>query len=166
MINPVHIKLENVQFSKHHSDSPGVVKSLSFGGRLRQERARIGLTQTAMAEIGGVKRTTQHIYETDIRVPDLHYLTRVRDAGADLAFLILGERQPGGRTDMLAISYLTLSNIYRVVDEFCIDTKGKPLPLENRVRFFQLLCVSMKSRDSDDADLDVLREELSRFAGK
>lgn len=165
MINPVQKKLENVQFSKHHSDLLEAVKSQTFGERLREERAKIGLTQTAMAEIGGVKRTTQHIYETDIRVPDLHYLTRIRDAGADLAFLVLGERQLSGRTDTLAISYLTLSNIYRVVDEFCIDAKGRPLPLESRVRFFQLLCVSMKGRDGNDADLDVLREELSRFAG-
>ncbi len=164
MINPVQKTLEDVHFYKHHSNSPAVVKSQTFGERLREERARIGLTQTAMAEIGGIKRTTQHIYETDIRVPDLHYLTRIRDAGADLAFLILGERQTGGRTDMLAISYLTLSNIYQVVDEFCIDAKGKPLPLESRVRFFQLLCVSMKGRGSNDASLDVLREELSRFA--
>lgn len=165
MIRPVQKISNTVQNIEHHSVSSAKVKPLTFGERLREERERMGLTQTAMAEIGGVKRTTQHIYETDIRVPDLNYLTLVKDAGADLSYLVLGERQPSNRADALVVSYLALSNIYRVVDEFCIDAKGKPLPLESRLRFFQLLCVSMKGRDSKDADLDVLREELSRFAG-
>lgn len=165
MVKNAPKKLDGVHFFKHHSDSHAEVKSLTFGERLRKERERMGLTQTAMAGVGGVKRTTQHIYENDIRVPDLNYLTKIREAGGDLSFLIFGERSIGHRTDKLVISYLTLSNIYRVVDEFCVDAKGMPMPLDSRIRFFQLLCVSIKDRDGTDADLDVLRNELSRFAG-
>lgn len=165
MVRPDQNKSKDVHFSEHHNNHVPKVKPQTFGERLREERTRIGFTQTEMAVVGGVKRTTQHVYETDIRVPDLHYLMRVRDAGADLAFLVLGLRQATTPPDTLAISYSALSNIYRVVDEFCVDVKGMPLPLESRVRFFQLLCVSMKDRDNKDANLDAMRTELSRFAG-
>ncbi|MFN3734595.1 helix-turn-helix domain-containing protein [Comamonas testosteroni] len=140
-----------------------MTSSGTFGERLRKERERMGLTQAAMAEIGGVKRTTQHIYETDIRVPDLHYLRKVEEAGCDLYFLMFGSFQPSERSD--AITPSTLSNIYRVVDEFCIDSRGRPLPLESRVRFFQLLCASVKAQGGKDAGLEALRGELSQFVG-
>jgi len=165
MVRDVLKKLSSVQISEHHSDLRAAVNPRTFGQRLRQERDRLGLSQADFAERGGVRRTTQHIYESDTRVPDLNYLERVREAGADLAYLVLGERLPAGRQDTLTISYSALSNIYRVVDEFCRDGDGKPLPLESRLRFFQLLCASIKDRGSSDAELDLLRAELSRFTG-
>lgn len=141
------------------------VKLQTFGARLRSERERIGLNQTAMAEAGGVKRTTQHLYESDIRVPDLHYLMKIHERGCDLQFLIFGAQSsvPPTRAQPLAPS--TLSNIYRAVDEFCIDARGRPLPLESRVRFFQLLYASMIAQGGQETDLDALRKELRHFSG-
>lgn len=49
---------------------------MSFGSRLRQERDRLRLTQEKFAELGGVKRVSQHLYEQDVRVPDINYLIR------------------------------------------------------------------------------------------
>lgn len=165
MIKAVQNKNTGVQISEHHSDRRAAVKPRTFGQRLRQERDRLGLSQADFAERGGVRRTTQHIYESDTRVPDLNYLERVQEAGADLAYLVLGERLPPGRQDTITLSYATLSNIYRVVDEFCRDDDGHPLPLDSRLRFFQLLCASVKDRGSSDAELESLRSELARFTG-
>ncbi|MNY86616.1 hypothetical protein D3C78_28240 [compost metagenome] len=137
----------------------------TFGDRLRIERERMGFNQTSMAEAGGVKRTTQHIYETDIRVPDLRYLLKLHEVGCDLHFLIFGNHQSRSMTSALPLTPLILSNIYRAVDEFCIDSKGNPLPLESRVRFFQLLCASMIAQGGQEADLGALRKELSQFVG-
>ena len=155
----------SAHMSEHHGDRRAAVKPPTFGQRLRQERERLGLTQEDFGERGGVRRTTQYIYESDSRVPDLKYLERVQEAGADLAYLVLGERLPVGRHDTLTLSYAALSNIYRVVDEFCRGDGGAPLPLDSRLRFFQLLCASVKDRGSSDAELDSLRSELARFTG-
>ena len=155
----------DVYFSEHHNDDLGRVKRRTFGQRLRAERDRLGFGQAEFAELGGVKRTTQHIYEHDIRVPDLNYLERIKASGADIAFLVLGERLPLNREDLLTVSYSTLSNIFRVVDEFCVDAHGKPLDLESRLRCFQLLCASLKDRPNRDADLESLRAQLRLFTG-
>jgi transcriptional regulator with XRE-family HTH domain len=166
MVKDVPKKLGIVQISEHHNDLCAAVKPRTFGQRLRQERDRLGLSQAEFAERGGVRRTSQHIYESDIRVPDLNYLERVQEAGADLRFLVLVERLPVSHRDTLTLSYAALSNIYRVVDEFCRDDGGNPLSLDSRLRFFQLLCASVKDRGSSDAELDSLRSELARFTGK
>jgi transcriptional regulator with XRE-family HTH domain len=44
--------------------------NLSFGRRLREARDRLRLTQQQFAELGGVKRVSQHLYEQDAGVPD------------------------------------------------------------------------------------------------
>lgn len=165
MMRPVQKSGESVHNSKHDSEPISSVNPQQFGARLREERLRLGLTQAEMAEIGGVKRTSQHIYESDIRVPDLNYLMRVRDAGADLGYLVLGVRQPSQGAGVMTISHSALSNIYRVVDEVCVDVDGALLPLESRLRVFQLLCASMKGQEASFSSLEALRNELARFAG-
>jgi transcriptional regulator with XRE-family HTH domain len=155
----------DVYYSKHTSSSDNVVKPLSFGKRLRQVRERLGMTQIQMALTGGVKRTTQHLYENDVRVPDLNYLERLKEAGADIGYLILGEPRGPTQSNSLTISYALMSNLFRVVDEFCVDEDGNALPRETRLRFFQMLCVSLRDRPDDETNIDALRMELARFTG-
>lgn len=64
------------------------VKPQTFGERLRSERVRLGLNQTDFAALAGIKRTAQHFYETDARVPDIRYLERIQQAGADIKYLM------------------------------------------------------------------------------
>lgn len=45
-----------------------------IGERLREERERIGLSQMAFGEIGGVKKLAQLKYEQRGRAPDVIYL--------------------------------------------------------------------------------------------
>lgn len=156
---------KNVLNSGHHSDPPDRVNSQSFGSRLREERERLGLSQTQFAEVGGVARTTQHIYETDIRVPDITYLGKLRGIGVDVSYLVIGSRQAAAGSDTLTVGYPALLNIYRIVDEFCVDEDGVALPLEIRVRFFQLLCASLKDKSGQDKSMDSLRNELRRLTG-
>lgn len=54
----------------------------------------MGLNQTAMAELGGVKRNTQSIYETGERAPDAVYLARIAEHGANVAWIVTGEGEP------------------------------------------------------------------------
>lgn len=151
--------------SGHHTDLPDPVNTQSFGKRLREERERLGQSQAEFAEVGGVARTTQHIYESGIRTPDVGYLERLRGIGVDVSYLVLGSRQPPVSADALTVSYAALLNIYRIVDEFCVDGDGEPLPLEVRARFFQLLCVSLREKNGQDPGLESLRNELRRLTG-
>ncbi|CAN7596220.1 helix-turn-helix domain-containing protein [Variovorax paradoxus] len=68
-----------------------------FSSRLREERKRLGLSQEALAELGGVKLNAQSNYETGKRAPDADYLARVAVHGVDVAFLFSGQRTPVAR---------------------------------------------------------------------
>jgi len=65
---------------------------VSFCERLRAERTRLGLNQTDFAALAGVTKKTQMLYEADERVPDANYLTAIAKGGADLYFIITGQK--------------------------------------------------------------------------
>ena len=62
------------------------------GERLREERERLGLSQTDFAAIGGLKKLAQISYEQDKRSPDGGYFAAIAAAGADVQYIITGER--------------------------------------------------------------------------
>lgn len=66
-----------------------------FPSRLRDERKRLGLSQEALAELGGVKLNAQSNYENGKRAPDSDYLSRVAAHGVDVPFLFTGQRTAG-----------------------------------------------------------------------
>lgn len=72
----------------------------TFGERLKQERERLGMSQTTLAAIGGVGKTTQINYEKDSRKPDSGYLSALAAAGINTQFLLTGSRS-GTSSDSL-----------------------------------------------------------------
>ncbi|HCF9884518.1 helix-turn-helix domain-containing protein [Pseudomonas aeruginosa] len=74
---------------------------VSIGARLRQERERIGLSQTEFAAIAdkagvaGATRQSQSLYEKGKRMPDAGYLAVVAAAGVDVSYVLTGQRQGG-----------------------------------------------------------------------
>ena len=65
---------------------------VSIGDRLREERVRLGLTQPAIGEIGGVTKKTQMLYEGGERAPDANYLSAIAAHGADVRYVLTGAR--------------------------------------------------------------------------
>ncbi|MBT2784789.1 MULTISPECIES: LexA family transcriptional regulator [unclassified Halomonas] len=63
-----------------------------IGERLKEERERLGLSQTALALIGGVGKTTQIKYEKGASSPDSSYLSAVSDEGVDIFYVLKGQR--------------------------------------------------------------------------
>jgi transcriptional regulator with XRE-family HTH domain len=61
---------------------------MSLGSRIREERERLGLTQTAL----GVAPKTQRFYESDARKPDTGYLEHFAALGADVLYILTGRR--------------------------------------------------------------------------
>lgn len=66
---------------------------MSIGARIKEERARLGLSQEAFSLAGGVQRRAQVRYEKDERQPDADYLAAIAQAGADVGYITTGVRQ-------------------------------------------------------------------------
>lgn len=64
---------------------------IGIGPRLKQERIRLKLSQSALGAIGGVETNAQGNYENGLRFPRADYLSRVADAGIDVAFVVTGQ---------------------------------------------------------------------------
>ena len=110
----------------------------------------MNLTQEQFAELGGVKRVSQHLYEQDVRVPDVNYLLRLQQHDVDVGPLFLDKATvPDGALSRGNIGLLAA--VFRAVDEFARDDRGDPLPLPERERFFRFLCMTLAS---DEAAVD------------
>lgn len=68
------------------------VQMNSFSERLKEERSRLGLSQTEFAQIGGVQRRAQVNYEAGERAPDSVYLEKISALGVDVGYLVTGNR--------------------------------------------------------------------------
>lgn len=66
--------------------------TLSVGSRLKEERERLGCSQTEFARLLGIHRNTLARYESDEREPDPAVLTRASSIGADFGYLLSGQR--------------------------------------------------------------------------
>jgi|GEM_PF-897723 len=64
----------------------------TIGGRLREERERLGLSQTAFGALAGVQKQTQVNYEADKRRPDGDYLAAIAAKDVDVQYVITGRR--------------------------------------------------------------------------
>lgn len=137
---------------------------MDFGKRLREERARLGLSQQAFAELGGVKRVSQLLYEQGDRVPDVLYLDNLKKHGVDVPYLLFGQRSIGATGNrQLVFSPQLLTDIYDVVEEFARDEYGEPLPAKEKRRLFEFLCAAL-SGSTESHDTEELRTRLASLA--
>lgn len=65
---------------------------VSIGERLREERVRIGLSQTVFGEVGGVTKKMQMLYEGGEWAAESAYLHAVAGSGVDVRNVITGSR--------------------------------------------------------------------------
>lgn len=81
----------------------------STGERLKEERVRLGLSQAALGEIGGVRKQAQLNYEKGERNPDSAYLSAIAKFGADIQFIVTGIRS----AEILSPDEKELINLFR-----------------------------------------------------
>lgn len=107
-------------------------QTVSIGLRLRDERQRLDLSQTAFAEKGGVTKKTQMLYEAGERFPDAAYLAAVAQIGADIQYIVTGQRQGQGIGE---------SAVHRaVLDAVDLLSLGKKLDVEQLANAVVKLC--------------------------
>lgn len=64
----------------------------TFQDRLKSERNRLGLSQEAFGELGGVAKMTQYFYESGRTWPTCEYLDELRKNNVDVSFIVSGQR--------------------------------------------------------------------------
>lgn len=67
---------------------------MGIGERLKEERERLGLSQTDFAARAGASKNTQYNYEKGERSPDANYLAAAAAEGVDVLYVVTGERKP------------------------------------------------------------------------
>lgn len=65
---------------------------MTIGIRITEERKRIGHSQDEWAALTGIHRNTQIKYERGDVVPDANYLAIVDGVGADVNYIITGDK--------------------------------------------------------------------------
>jgi transcriptional regulator with XRE-family HTH domain len=81
-----------------------------IGKRLRQERKRLKLTQSALGAIGGVEANAQGHYESGQRLPRADYLFKIAAAGVDITRVVTGV-DASARADLPAFSTTQTSQV-------------------------------------------------------
>lgn len=69
-----------------------------IGPRLREERTRLKLSQSALGTLGGVETNAQGNYESGARSPKTDYLLRIAEADVDIYYVLTGVRSRPGDT--------------------------------------------------------------------
>lgn len=90
---------------------------MAIGDRLKEERSRLGFSQTDLASAGGVGKTTQINYEKGERSPDASYLAAVADKGVDVLYVVTGERKPQASSSLDADEALLVDRYRRMTAE-------------------------------------------------
>lgn len=65
---------------------------MGINERLREERTRLGHSQEAFGELGGVGKQAQLRYEKGERHPDTQYMAAISAIGADVLYILTGSR--------------------------------------------------------------------------
>lgn len=77
---------------------------LPIGGRVKEERERLGFNQTDFAEAAGITRKTLYGYESGERSPDAACLNVWSALGLDVLYVVTGQRHPSMPATAPAIS--------------------------------------------------------------
>ena len=64
----------------------------SIGMRLREERVRLGFSQTELGDIAGITKNTQMLYESEKRIPKADYLSALDAVGVNTHYVLTGNR--------------------------------------------------------------------------
>lgn len=68
----------------------------TLGERLREERERLGYSQTQFGDLAKVTKKTQMLYESDQRSPKADYLTALAAVNVDTQYILTGNRSVMG----------------------------------------------------------------------
>lgn len=74
-----------------------------YGDRLRSERLRLGFSQEKFGTLAGIEKNTQSNYERGKRSPDVVYLCQIALVGADVQYIVTGQRLTPAEKELLLL---------------------------------------------------------------
>ncbi|WP_419629364.1 helix-turn-helix domain-containing protein [Thiolapillus sp.] len=126
------------------------------GARIREERKKLGITQSAMAKLGGVSNATQGYYESGERSPNTEYLGRLYKEGVDVCYIVTGQK--GAKSGMPAnIDVELLSSIQEAVDEW--DSK-RTIPVRLKTKSELVALFYAQFAETGQANTEIMRRHL------
>jgi DNA-binding XRE family transcriptional regulator len=120
----------------------------SLGERLKEERERLKLSQEAFGDVGGVKRLAQINYERNDRAPDATYLQQVAAIGADVLYILTGNRTENTAHTAVELSYLRICKMLP-------DNKSRMIGNSVLLGLLNAYSIQMDSIDVSANDSDV-----------
>ena len=93
---------------------------MGIGDRLKEERERLGFSQTEFAAVAGASKNSQYNYEKGDRSPDAEYLAAVAERGVDILYVVIGQRLPVAEPTLSADEVEMVEHV-RALDD---DDKG------------------------------------------
>lgn len=103
----------------------------SIAERLKLERERLGMNQSDFGAVAGVKRNAQMNYENGTRSPTADYLLAISGAGADVGYIITGDR--GSLGSQFERELANLSDAWEALDEALLKAKKMMPPDKKRL---------------------------------
>ncbi len=82
---------------------------VNIGDRLKEERERLRMTQESFSVAGGAGKRAYIRYEQGERLPDAGFLAAISASGADVLYIVTGQRTDG----LLSAEEQTLLAYYR-----------------------------------------------------
>lgn len=132
-----------------------------FGGRLREERERVGLNQAQLAEAAGIKRMAQGQYENEVRSPSVKYLAAIASAGIDLHYALFGSKAGPTQEAQRGLE----KKVFEMVEQYARQQPDGKLGAEGRYAMFELLRAYLaRSTDGDGASLPDPVELIAGYA--
>jgi len=128
--------------------------------RLREAREALGLSQQALAERCGITARSQRNYESGERLPDAGYLAAIAAAGADVLYILTGERS-GVVSRAASIDGALLTQVIAGVEQL-LTTSGKALPAAKKAQIVVTLYRAFAATKKVDAS--VMDQLLERVA--
>lgn len=134
-----------------------------LGKRLREERERLGLTQSELADAGSVRRITVYQYERGDRPPSLEFLSGAEKVGVSFDYVLRGERPVPSLSGKFIDAEL-VAELYWLVDRYAVDAKGRSLHLDDRSALFEKLVSMAINIEGSEVNREAITDELEAFA--
>ena len=112
---------------------------MSIGSRLKEERERLGLSQTALGAIGDFGKTTVIAWERGTAFPNALFLSDIAEMGADVQYIVTGTRQGRGigesavhqavldAADLLSLEKkIDAKQLAKAVAKLCVRSAAEP----------------------------------------
>jgi len=89
---------------------------MNLGERLKEERERLGYSQTAFAALAGATKHSQINWEKGVAFPNAAVLATWAEAGLDVTYVVTGQRNFSASTATYTAEEIALVSDFRLCD--------------------------------------------------